>query len=374
MNVDRVLRDVEARLAGLDFLDEALREDVLDVVREIFARERRHLGPTLTVEAERERRQTAEELRQALEAIHRSTRPEEALREVVTQLGRVVSVDYAAVLRTEPEGGLRLLAARGSETEDDPVGSPVTGPHLELVRESRRLVSVADAEAQEAPLTVPGAPPLRSWTAMPLLLEGQVVGLLVAGRKAPDPFTDDELLRARAVAFWASATLWRGQQLEQIRRYASLLEQVSTVDETVFDGAGPDGVAHAILTGACRVGSYRGGLLVLQTPRGPVVGATSGESFAGAAGRPAPADLAATVTRRLSAERMLEVAEALDTQLPAEQTYLVPLSTPDKYVGCLVLLDPNGESPDDRLLEAFAPRAAAALRFVTEHEGEDRPA
>jgi len=374
MNVDRVLRDVEARLASLDFLDAAVREDVLDIVREIFARERRHLGPTLTVEAERERRQTAEELRQALEAIHRPTRPEEALGEVVTQLGRVVTVEYAAVVAVEPGGTLRLLAARGSESEDDLVGSPVGGPHLELVRETRRLVSVTDAEAQEAPLTVPGAPPLRSWTALPLLLEGEVVGLLVFGRRAADPFTDDELLRARAVAFWASATLRRGQQLEQVRRYAALLEQVSAVDETVFDGAGPDRVAQAILNGACRVGSYRGGLLVLQTPHGPVVGATSGESFARAAGRPAPAELAATVTRRLSAERMLEVAEALGTQLPAEQTYLVPLATSDKYVGCLVLLDPNGESPDDRLLEAFAPRAAAALRFAAEHDGQGRPA
>jgi hypothetical protein len=197
------------------------------------------------------------------------------------------------------------------------------------------------------------------------------VGLLVFGRRALDPFTDNELLRARAVAFWASATIRRGQQLEQVRRYAALLEQVSTVDETVFEGAGPDRVAQAILNGACRVGSYRGGLLVLQTPRGPVVAATNGESFASAAGKPAPADLAATVTRRLGAERMLEVAEALGTQLPAEQTYLVPLATADRYVGCLVLLDPRGESPDDRLIEAFAPRAAAAFRYAVEHDGQD---
>jgi hypothetical protein len=121
------------------------------------------------------------------------------------------------------------------------------------------------------------------------------------------------------------------------------------------------------------VGSYRGGLLVLQTPRGPVVGATNGDAFAGAAGRPAPAELAPTVTRRLSAERMLEVAEALETQLPAEQTYLVPLATSEKYIGCLVLLDPDGESPDDRLLEAYAPRAAAALRHASAHHGLDGP-
>jgi len=374
MNVDRVLRDVEARLAGLDFLDETLREDVLDIVREIFARERRHLGPTLTVEAERERRQTAEELRQALEAIHQSTRPEEALVEILTQLGRVVAVDYAAVVATEPGGAFRLLATRGDESEQDLAGASLSGPHLDLVRETKRPVNIGDAVAQEAPIPAPGAPEVRTWVALPLLLEGEVVGVLLSGRKAPDPFTDDEMLRMRAVAFWASATLRRGQQIEQVRRYAALLEQVSAVDETVFDGASPDRVGQAILAGACKVGSYRGGLLVLQTPHGPVVGAAQGEAFAAATGRPAPVELAATVTRRLSAERMLEVAEALGTQLPAEQTYLVPLATPDRYIGCLVLLDPNGESPDDRLLESFGPRAAAALRFAAEHDARDRPA
>ncbi len=64
---------------------------------------------------------------------------------------------------------------------------------------------------------------------------------------------------------------------------------------------------------------------------------------------------------------MLEVAEGLGTQLPAEQTHLVPLATPDAFVGCLVLADPTGESPDDRLMEAFASRAAAAWRHAALH-------
>jgi hypothetical protein len=61
---------------------------------------------------------------------------------------------------------------------------------------------------------------------------------------------------------------------------------------------------------------------------------------------------------------MLDVAEALGVELPAEQTYLVPMATPDAFVGCLALLDPNGESPDDRLLEAYASRTALAFRHA----------
>ena len=48
---------------------------------------------------------------------------------------------------------------------------------------------------------------------------------------------------------------------------------------------------------------------------------------------------------------------------------LVPLATADSWVGCLALLDPNGESPEDRLIEAYASRAAAAWRHAALHHG-----
>jgi hypothetical protein len=156
-----------------------------------------------------------------------------------------------------------------------------------------------------------------------------------------------------------------------MERYAALLEQVALVDERVFLGDSPKALLKVIVDGACRVGSYRGGMLVLKTPRGPVVGAVSGEAFAGAEGRAAPPDLAATSSRRLTPDRMLAVAEALGTALPAEQLYLVPLATEAAHVGCLAVLDPNGESPDDRLLEAFATRAATAWRHAALHHAED---
>ena len=203
--------------------------------------------------------------------------------------------------------------------------------------------------------------------ALPLLLEGELVGMLLAGRHSLDTFSAEDLQRAKAVAFWTAATLGRVQQLDQLRRYATLLEQVADVDQRVFRGGQPEAVLPAILEGACRIGSYRGGLLVLQTPRGPVVAASHGEGFAAAVGRGAPAELASTAARRLPAARLLDIAEALGVELPAEQTYLVPLVAPDAYVGCLALLDPNGESPDDRLIESYAARTALAYRYAVLH-------
>jgi hypothetical protein len=152
-----------------------------------------------------------------------------------------------------------------------------------------------------------------------------------------------------------------------MRRVASLLELAVDVGQRVFEGERADALGPRILEGACRVGGYRGGLLVVQAPGGPVVAATSGEGLAGALGRKAPSELASTVARRLPAARMQEVAVALGPELPAEQLYLVPLATAEGWVGCLALLDPNGESPEDRLLEAYASRVAAAWRHASLH-------
>jgi len=370
LNIDRLLRDVEGQLAALAGevgRDEARRREVMDALREAVARERLRLDPDTTVERERERRQQAEELRAALEAVHGSARPEESLDEVLKQLGRVVQVDFAAVAVTEPGGALRVAAVRGAPT-GGLVGALLSDPRAGAALEERRAVRVADAEA-EGELDLADAPALRSWVALPLLLEGVAVGVLVAGRAALDSFTEEDLLRAKAVAFWAAAALVRVQQLEQLRRYSTLLEQVADVAQHVFESEPADALSRRILDGACRVGRYPGGLLVLETPHGPVVSATSGEALAGALGRPAPAELLSTGARRLAAERMPAVAEALGVGLPAEQVFLVPLATPEASVGCLALLDPNGESPEDRLLEAYASRVATAWRHASLHTG-----
>jgi hypothetical protein len=361
LNIDRLLRDIESRLAAWE---EPLRAEIMDVLREAVARERRSLDPSFTVERERERRQNAEELRGALEAIHQPVRSSEALDEVLKQFERVVPTDFSLLAVAEPGAGLRIVSVRGAEPDVFAGALLADDPRIALAREEPSAVSVRDAEAERAPFPLVGAPALRSWLALPLLLEGELVGMLVAGRQALDTFSPEDLQRAKAVAFWTAATLRRVQQLDQLRRYATLLEHVADVDQRVFRGERPDAVAPAILDGACRIGGYRGGLLILQTPRGPVVGAAHGDSFNGAVGRSAPAELAATASRRLPAARMLDAAEALGMELPAEQTFLVPLAAPDAYVGCLALLDPNGDNQDDRLIEAYASRTALAYRYA----------
>ena len=196
----------------------------MDLLREAMARERRFLDPTFTVESERERRVNAEELRDALEAIHRPVRSDEALEEVLKQLERVVPTDFAVLAVSEPGAGLRIAAVRGAEPSVFSGALLTDDPRVRRAREEHVAVAVSDSEADGAPFPLVGAPPQRSWMVLPLLLEGELVGMLVAGRQALDTFSAEDLQRAKAVAFWTAATLRRVQQLDQLRRYATLLE------------------------------------------------------------------------------------------------------------------------------------------------------
>ncbi len=151
--------------------------------------------------------------------------------------------------------------------------------------------------------------------------------------------------------------------IQQLRRYAALMEQAVAVGQAVFEGADADKVARMILDGASRVGNYRAGALVLVTPAGPTIAATFGE-FTGTEGRQAPVEMVATRVTRLAPDRLRVVSAALGIDLPAHELYLVPVASPGSHVGTLALLDTDGESPDDRLMESYASRAAMAYRHA----------
>ncbi|HVO10976.1 MAG TPA: GAF domain-containing protein [Vicinamibacteria bacterium] len=364
MNLERLLREVDRRLQDCD---EPVRREVEDALRESLARERRFAGPAATLEAERDRRVLAEQMRAAVDAIGRPASMDGALAEAVKQTSRAVELDEVAIISHEPGAGFRVVAGQGEST--DLVGRLLNDPVLPALAQLRQPKSVADAEetGERAPLPSPVNP--RAWVALPMVHEGERVGLLFLGRRTASGFTEEELQRARPIALATAAVLKHGHQLAQVRRYATMLEQVVDIDQRVFLGEPPEKLGQAILECACRVGGYAGGLLVQQTPRGPVVAATAGEAFQPALGRPAPIDLASTASRRLTAQRMLEVADALEVSLPAGQTQLVPLATPDSYVGCLALLEPPDERQDERLIEAYASRAAIAWRHAAAQAG-----
>ncbi len=358
MNVERVLREVEKRLASLG---ESERQEVLDSLREEIGRERRRIDPSSTVEKERERRLEAETLREILEAINRQARLEDTIGEVLKQLSRLVTFDACSLSLCEADGRFRVIAVRGFPEPGKVVGMLFRDELSQQIRLNRWPITLRDAQEDPRYEQQPNAPVVRSWAGIPLMVEGEVIGLLSLDRHSVVPFDEDELHRAKAVAFSAAATIRKAKLLEQVRRYASLMENLVTVDQSVFAGKPADTVARAILLGAVKVGSYRGGLLVLSRPDGARVAAVAGDGLRDAENRLAPAALLTRTPARLKGDAVADVARQLSVDDFSSELYLVPFGTPEASLGTLVLVDPDGETPDDQLMEAYASRAAAAL-------------
>lgn len=365
MKTDRLIREVASRLGQLSERD---RTEVLDALREEIARERRRIDGSSTVETERERRIEAETLREVLEAINRQARLEETIEEVLKQLARIVPYDSASLALLEPDGRFRIIAAKGFPEGEMVVGYTFRDPLSEAVVESRWPFAVPDVQADERFAGTPGRERIRSWAGIPLLVEGEMLGLLGVDRHRVAPFEEEELHRAKAMAFSAAAAIRKARLLEQVRRYATLMERVVQVDHAVFAGRDSSDIAAAILEGALVLGAYPGGLLVLDQPGGPRLVALAGTVAEGRAletPRAAPDSLAAHAVTRLSAGAAREIGRALGLPLDVD-LYLVPLAASDIWLGTLVLLDPNGETPDDRIMEAYASRTAAAYRHATQ--------
>ena len=363
MDIERLLREVEKRLGGLD---EPNRAEALDAMREEFARERRRMTLSFTVEAERERRVEAETIKDVLEAINRQARLEDTIEEVLKQLARIVTFDSCSLaLAEDTEGRFKIIAARGFPDPAKVIGVTFRDPVSDAIRENRWPMPLTDVRTDDRFVKVEGRESTRSWAGIPLLVEGEVIGLLSLDRYRVDPFGEEDLHRAKAVVFSAAAAIRKAQLLEQIRRYAALMERVVAVDEAVFAGDPPPAVGRVLLEGALSLAESPGGLLVLAGPKGSTVAAARGEFFDGAEGRPAPPELDAVATTRLGTSWAAGAAAALGLSLPKQGLLLVPLPGPAGPVGSLVLLDPASGMHDDRLVEAYASRAVTAYLHAT---------
>lgn len=364
MNLERLVREIEKRLGSLE---EPARAAVLDAVREEISRERRRLDPALTIEAERERRLEAESLREVAEAINRPNRLDDTVQEILKHLSRMLALDSCLLALLEPDGLFRVVAARGLPETGHLAGLRLQNPFTDAIGGDHQPLSVVDLEGEPSFVRPPELLAVRSWAGIPLLVEGDLVGLVSLHRHRVEGFDEEDLHLARALAFTASAAVRKAQMLEQIRRYAVLMERVVEVDQAVFAGRTPPLVAKQILDGALRIGTHRGGLLALGSPGGPRVVVTAGVA-AGAEGKTVPAELLTRACVRLEGAAVARVAAALGLELPELGLYVVPFATTDTYLGSLVLVDPDEESADDRLMESYALRTATAYLHSVRNE------
>ncbi len=171
-------------------------------------------------------------LRRVATLVARGVPPEEVFAAVVEEAGRLFSVEYVAMGRYEPDGTLTIVAGSSRAGDHFPVGSrwALGGKNLAtLVFETGRP---ARLHLPDATGTIGAARPegIGSGVGAPVIVEGRLWGLLIAGGTPKQPLPAD--IEARLANFTDLMATAIANAQSRAELMASRARIVATADQT----------------------------------------------------------------------------------------------------------------------------------------------
>lgn len=184
---------------------------------------------TRALETAEENQRQAQTLREVNRVLSESLNLDEILPRILDQLKKVVPADASSVYLVVEEG-VQLAATRGnynpfSEREIIPLD---------------RLWGASEIIKNKAPLLVrythqhpnwqayPGSP-LRSWLGVPLLVRGEVVGVLNIDGYSPDQFDEAHIQLVQSFANQAAMAIYNARLYGQAQQRAEMLASVQEI-------------------------------------------------------------------------------------------------------------------------------------------------
>jgi len=181
---------------------------------------------------ERRRRQEAETLYRAVQALTTTLDLQEVLNRILTELQEVVPYDSASVQLLE-EGLLKIISGRGFPNLNTLLGIAFD-PQREDNPNGRVLETRAPVILEDAPAIYEGfrRPPhaaagIRAWMGVPLLFGDRVIGMIALDKQVPGFYTEEHARLALAFAAQAAVAI------ENARLYRRLEEQSAQLTRAV---------------------------------------------------------------------------------------------------------------------------------------------
>ncbi|NTU80671.1 MAG: GAF domain-containing protein [Chloroflexales bacterium] len=245
----------------------AFSEEHRAIVAEVSAQLAIALQNAQLLERERAARQIAETLQAASTALARSLDLEHVLEALLDALGRLISFDSASVLLREDETHFRVHTLRGYErwTELQHVqglrlDTRESGVLHRLVAGGRSIV-IADTQLDPGWQPLPGTEHIRSWLGVPLIAQGQFVGLFSIDRVTPNTISDEDGRLAEALAATAGTAITNARLFaqaqhelaERTRAEESLQRERTLLAQRVAERTADLSTANAQLARAARL-------------------------------------------------------------------------------------------------------------------------
>jgi len=199
---------------------------IILVFRDIAERRR-------TEAAERDQRILAEALRDTAVALNATLELTEVLDRILTHIGRVVPHDLADVMFLE-DTSARIVRSRGFvahglvEAEDamQELRQPIAErSNLQWIIEHRQPLAIPDVREYDGWVNMPEARLSRSYLGVPILIDGEVIGLINLNSFTPDFFTPQHGNRLVAFADQAAVAIKNARLYQQAQEAAALEER-----------------------------------------------------------------------------------------------------------------------------------------------------
>jgi PAS domain S-box-containing protein len=342
-------------------------------------------------EAERAIREQAETLREAAQVLSASLEFDDVLRQILTQIKRLIVFDTANVFLYGSQGKPDRMAGIGYDNE-----YATSRAAIDLLRDSQILKRMAEnhqplliADVREAPdwIWVPGAEHVRSFLCVPIMLQNQMAGALMVDNLKAGFFDDDDLRVIQSMAQHMSIAIQNARLYEAERAARERAEALREAARIMGLSLSLDEVLQAVLEQLSRVLPFDSGSTMLVENNKIAIKVSQGYGS-----EIDPKQVKSVIFNIETDQTCGEVARSgkpmviqnvqqdsrwIETELSKRiRSWLgVPLISRDQVIG-LFSLDrntPDGFSADEvALAQTFASHAATAIGNARLYQAEEQ--
>ena len=336
-------------------------------------------------EEEQKKRQLAHTLQEISKVLSSTLELDDVLNLILEQLEKVVNYDSAAIMLLF-EDVFKVVAGRGFPDPKRVLGLsfPVEKDALgRQILQTKQPLVLFDAQKDERFLAAGGTEYTRAWIGAPLIVKGEVIGLLTVDNREPGIYDEEAAQMVMAFASQAAVAIENARLYEDARARVRELSALTQVGEAINRALSLEEILDIVLREAMTIVGKEEGSIILHDPTTDTMRIVASyglprEVIEHFNSRPVYAH-EGTFGIVLKTGEMLEIADARhDPRVLQEagkvpdQLTNIPLRTEEGVIGVIAL---DVLPPDDRarrLLLALADLAAMAIQRAQLFEEERR--
>jgi GAF domain-containing protein/anti-sigma regulatory factor (Ser/Thr protein kinase) len=198
--------------------------------------------------AERQRRQEAETLREAAAALTSSLDLGRVLEQILVQLEKVVPNDSSALMLFDNDQ-LRIETVRGFLAPDTLIGQrfPADDPFFMQVKESRQPICLANASTDPRFRNWGSTDTIQGWICAPLIVQDRVVGVLTVDSQHPAAYSESDMMLAQAFANQAAVAIDNARLYETAQKAGRHAEILRATNEALTQSLNTDMVLETLI-------------------------------------------------------------------------------------------------------------------------------